>query len=155
MRSGGGWAGFAAVAVAAIALLAAAGWLPMRRLAGADGVTAMLVACGINLAASLVAAVPVARAARRRGEGGTGDARGVVAALGAMAIRFVTVSAATVAAALAGIAPVAPLLVWAAVSYLVLLVVDTAWAVHTLGGSRRRGPIEGSGLVPRGTTETR
>lgn len=173
----------AAGAVAVAVLVAALGWAPTRRLAGDAGVTAMLVALGINLAASLAAALPVARAARRRGAGvgtervGTEAggaaareraARGIVAALGATAIRFLAVAGASVAAAVAGTVPTAPLLVWAALGYLALLAVDTGWAVAALGavgggtqgGATQSGGTEErrthpGGLGPAGSTETR
>jgi hypothetical protein len=136
---------FLALAGAAAALLAAVGYLPTRNLAGAAGVTAMLVACALCWVASALSALPVAVA-----EGGGRPPVTVV--LGASAVRFAVVLGLTVAAALSGLVAKTPLLVWTALGYLVLLVVDTLYAaaatgaeVPLLGTGAERGAEDGAG----------
>ncbi len=130
-----GYLKFAAAAAAVTAALAALGAVPTRSLADGPGVAAMLVACGLSLAASLAAGLPVARAAARPG------GSPVVAVLAATGVRFAVIVPATVAAALSGRWPRGPLLVWVAISYLALLAVDTLYALGVAGA---RVPLFGT-----------
>ena len=52
-----------------------------------------------------------------------------------MAVRFFVVLIMGVAAALSGMFATAPLLVWLAISYVVLLGADTAFALRALSGA--------------------
>jgi hypothetical protein len=117
---------FLALAGASVAVLAAVGYLPTRNLAGAPGVTAMLVACALCWLASALSGLPVAVAE-------TAGRPPVTVVLGATAVRFAVVLGLTVAAALSGLVERVPLLVWTALGYLVLLVVDTLYAAAATG----------------------
>jgi hypothetical protein len=111
----------AGVAIIALAL----GFLPTRRLAGDGGPPAMLAGCAIGVLASWLGAVPVALA-------GAGGKKGAPPILAAMALRFVVVLALALPAALSGRLARGPLLVWVAISYIVLLAVDTRYALVAL-----------------------
>jgi len=118
---------FAAVAAAVSLLLAAAGWFPTRWLAGPAGTPAMLAGCAIVLAASLVGGLPIAF-----GGGNSGGRPGVPPVLRALAgigLRLAVATVLAAAAALSGRFAVAPLVAWTAVGYLVLLAVDTRFAL--------------------------
>jgi hypothetical protein len=111
---------WASAAAAALALL---GWVPTRRLAGSEGLPALVAGCAVGLLASLVGGIPVALG-RRAGPGA-----GYQMTMASMAVRLAVVAALGLAAALSGAFEIAPLLLWVAISYMGLLVVDTWYAV--------------------------
>jgi hypothetical protein len=120
-------AGWAAQSGAAIALVAAAGWLPTGRLAGEAGRQAFAAGCGVALFGALAGAAPVLLAVARGGAG-----KPHVTAGWAMALR----SGSTLAGALVvtlgtGVARV-PFLIGVALAYGALLVVETRWTVRWL-----------------------
>ena len=111
---------FAATAAGVAAGLAALAALLLREVPGGPGAAAL--GCGISLAASLIAAWPVARFEARLGRAPA------AALLAGSAVRpFVAVLAALAAVA-AGVEPRAPLLVATAASYLALLVPGSLYA---------------------------
>lgn len=115
------FSGWALAAATAAALL---GYLPTLRLGGRGAIPAMIAGCAVGFLASLAGGVPVALGRR--------SPQPMVrsqAATAAMAVRFGVVLALGLAAALSGLFERGPLLVWIAVSYLALLVVDTWYAV--------------------------
>lgn len=112
--------GWAAAAVAAIGLV---GYLPTRRLGGEGALGAMLAGCAVALLAAAAGGVPIALSRR------LAAAARANALLGAMAVRFGVAAVLAVAAVLTGLFPNAPLLLWVAVGYVVLLVVETWYAV--------------------------
>lgn len=119
---------FAALAAGASLLLAVAGWYPTRWLAGPAGTPAMLAGCAIGLAASLVGGLPIAFG----GGDGTASRPGmppVFRALAGLGLRLAVAVVLAAAAALSGRFAVAPLVAWTAVGYLVLLTVDTRFAL--------------------------
>lgn len=104
--------------------LAAIGYLPTRSAAGAEGVVAMLLACGASLVGSAVGAVPIALA--RTPE------ESLKRFTASMALRLLVV-AVLAGAALWFLTPARrPFLLWLAISYLVLLVADTRFAQAVL-----------------------
>ena len=119
---------FAAVAAGVTLLLASVGWFPTRWLAGPAGTPAMLAGCGIALAASLVGGLPIACGGHGGGGSGPGAAA-VVRALAGIGLRLAVAVVLAAAAALSGRFAVAPLVAWTALSYLVLLAVDTRFAL--------------------------
>jgi len=125
-RAAAGYLRFLAWSVGLVALAFAAGYLPTR--AWVDGLArrAMLAGCAIGLLASWLGAVPVALAAAREPKGG----QQVV--FGAMALRLAVVILLALPAALSGWFARGPLLVWVAISYTVLLAVDTRYALVAL-----------------------
>jgi hypothetical protein len=122
-RAAAGYLRFLAWSVGLVALAFAIGYMPTR--AWVDGLArrAMLAGCAIGLLASWLGAVPVALAAARGWKGG----QQVV--FGAMALRLLLALALVLPAALSGWFARGPLLVWVAISYTVLLAVDTRYAL--------------------------
>ena len=117
-----------AVSIGVALMLAAVGYLPTVRIAGRGAVPEMLAGIGISLFAGIVGAVPVARSAA------AGDPKQIpIAVLLATAIRFIVVLALTVAAVFSGWFDRAPLVLWVGIAYLVMLLVDTVYAVRIVG----------------------
>lgn len=118
--------------VAALAAAAALlGALPTRRLGGDGALLAMAVGCGISALGSAVGGLPFALA--RPGRAAETAPRGLLAS----ALRPLVVLGLGLAAALSGRLPVAPLLVWLAISYVLLLVPDTRYALEASGDTKR------------------
>jgi len=115
---------FLAWAVTATVIAALLGYVPTRRLGGEDALPAMLAGCVVGLLASAAGGVPVALA--RRAAAPTARLQAMMAAMG---LRFAVVLALGVAALLSGAFARTPLLMWVAISYVVLLVVDTWYAM--------------------------
>ncbi len=118
----------AALVVVCAVILMAVGYVPTRRVGGADALPAMIAGCSISALGSLVGVIPILRAAGR-------PARVMPnAVLLATALRLAVVALLAVAVVLSGWFERGPLLLWVAISYVVFLFVDTAYAVR-LGGS--------------------
>jgi hypothetical protein len=100
------------------------GYRPTMRLGGHGAVYGMLAGCGISFAASMLGAIPLV--ATRRESSTTV----LQAVLMSTLVRFLVVMMLALAAALSGWFERAPLLIWVAVSYLLLLVADTLYAVR-------------------------
>ncbi len=113
------WLRFALSAVAVTTLLVLVGIPITRKLAGDTAVPALLLACAVSLAAALVGAVIILRS---RDLGGP---KGVFAAMAAMGARLVIVALAGLLIALSGWVALKPFLLWLALSYMALLIVDT------------------------------
>ncbi len=134
---------FAALSAAVAALLAAVGWVPTRWLMGGESAEAaaagraMLAGCAIGLVGSLLGGLPVIL--------GGGRTAPVFRALAGTAIRLAATAALAAGAALSGRVAVVPLVAWTAISYLVLLAVDTRYALAAV--RREAGPA--------GATETK
>lgn len=122
---------FVVLALVSVLVVGLLGWWPTRRLAGDQGLIALACGCGISLAGSLLGALPLAIAgtAVERPQSDSPLAR----ILGPTAIRLTVVLVAGVAAALSGWFSISPLLIWLAISYIVLLPVDTLFALSWLG----------------------
>lgn len=119
----GGYLRFLAWAIAVAAVLVLLGWVPTRRLGGEDAIPAMLAGCAVVVLASALGAVPIALV---RG----GSAQRTQAVLLSMAVRLGAVVVLAVAAVLSGWFPRQPLLLWVAISYVAMLVVDTRYALQ-------------------------
>jgi len=134
---------FAAAAGGVAGLLVLVGWLPTGRLAGSGGVAAMLAGCAIGLAGSLVGGLAVA-CGERSGPDGAGrpGAPPVFRALAATGLRFGVVVGLAAVAGLSGRFPLRPLLLWTAIGYLALLVVDSRYAVAAARAAA--GPGDGT-----------
>jgi len=112
------------VAVVATSLVGTA--IAQRWLPGCSGAV-VAYAAGVNLAACWIAFVPLVMAHRRQ-------ARHLPwAVLGTIVIRLVLVGVGAVGAAAAGFWPNKVLAAWLVVFYLVLLAVETGWAVRFVG----------------------
>ena len=125
---------FLLLALAVVIFLMAVGFVPTRRLSGDEGLVAMAVGCGISLVASVFGAIPLVLS-QGQAEGGKEDpGQRLTAILMSMAVRFFVVLLMGVAAVLSDMFPKAPLLIWLGVSYLALLLADTAFALKTFSG---------------------
>lgn len=120
---------FLAWTVAVAALIALLGYLPTKRWGGEGAVRAMLAGCGVAVVASGLGGLPVLLFA--------GTAGGTTGALAGMALRFGAALVLTLAAALSGEFERGPLLVWVGLSYMVLLIVDTRFALGSLGSHKQ------------------
>ena len=115
-----------AISAACCAILAAVGYLPTVRLAGAAGLEAMLFGLLVSLATSALGAIPVCLAM------GQGRANAANAILAGMAVRFLTILILVASFAFSGLVDRTVFVVWVAVSYLALLLVDTLISVATM-----------------------
>lgn len=115
-----------------IVVLGLVGWWPTRGSAGEPGVAALAAGCAVALAGSLAGALPVLAAVAR------GGARRPQAVAGwAMALRFGATVAGALTVALGSGLPRRPLLLWVALGYAALLVVETRWMLRRLGAGAR------------------
>jgi len=104
--------------------LCAIGWLPTERLAGTEGVAAMIAGCTISFVSAVLAGgLLIAVAAE------TPEARMQRSFL-AMVVRLAVVVAFGVAAALSGEFSRAPLLLWMATAYVALLPLEVMLAIR-------------------------
>lgn len=108
-----------AFSVAVMVLLVVLGYFPTVRYFGEDGLSAMLLGIGVSAIATWVGLIPGLRAANA-----SGQQRYTAIHLG-MLIRLVLIVMLGASAALSGLVPYRPLLIWLAISYLALLMVDT------------------------------
>jgi hypothetical protein len=124
-------------AFGATLLVALAGALPTRRLAGESGLGALAVGCAVTLAAAAVGAVPLVRAV-----GKSEPQALVLAVMVAVGLRLGFVLAAALVLLAGDWFPERPLLIWIAISYLAVLIVETRFAVSGIARVSRR-PTEG------------
>ena len=117
---------FVAQVFVVTALLIGIGYVPTQRIEGNEGIRAMLAGCGVSVLASVLGAVPIALSHRSQGSA----ALNLVTA--SMALRFFLVLMFAVAVALSGWFSKAPLLIWIGLSYMVLLIIDTRFALSTI-----------------------
>lgn len=114
---------FLGLAVATVIGLCAVGWLPTRRLAGPQAVSAMVAGCVISLlSAAMAGGLLVAI------KGDTPQARMQRAFL-AMMVRLVVVLVLGIAVALSGAFARSPLLFWLAAAYMALLPLEVKLAI--------------------------
>lgn len=132
-RAAAGYLRFVAWTAGLTAVVLGLGFLPTRGLAGTGGPPAMLAGGMIGLAASWLGGIPTALAAARPPAARRAAIATVI--LGGMALRFVVVLALILAVALSSRLARGPLLVWAAISYVVLLAVDIRYTLTALGAA--------------------
>ena len=137
---------FAGLSLAVMALLVALGWIPTRRWAGAEAIPALLVGCGVSLAAALVGGLVIVRTGANgragaeaagaevgsRGASGAEGPQALFSALKAMGLRLVVLLGLATAAALSGAVALKPFLLWTGISYLALLPVETRYALAAI-----------------------
>ncbi|MCP4200914.1 MAG: hypothetical protein GY769_03165 [bacterium] len=117
---------FAAIAIAVTVVLLVAGTL-LTCDAAPGARESMIWACGVVFLGSILGAVPLISGA---GAAASAGPAGVSRFLAAMLVRLGAVGIGAVAVVLLGEVEVAPFLLWLAVSYLVFLIVDTAFALR-------------------------
>ncbi len=115
--------GFLVLAAAVLAALMALGYLPTERLAGAEGISAMIVACAVSLLGSAVGALPFLLIQLKT------QADAMPAVMGSIVLRMALVIAVTTAVAWSGVLANPPFLIWVALSHAALLIVDTRYAL--------------------------
>lgn len=125
---------FAALALAVTVGLAALGWIPTLRRAGAEALPSLVAGCAVSLAAALVGGLVIHRAdpASRLGGAsaqGPAAAQAMVAGLQAMGVRLLVLAGLGTAVGLANVVPLEPFLLWMVISYLALLPVETRFAL--------------------------
>lgn len=118
------YAAVVGVALAAVVIIGAIGYLPTFRLSGREGVAALAAGCGLSWLASCAGAVPLAMATARS------TAQQANAVLVSTGVRFITVLALVAPAVFSGWFDRTVLVVWVVISYLLLLVVDTTLAIR-------------------------
>jgi hypothetical protein len=133
-RAVGSYLRFLAWGIGTTVAAALAGWVPTRRLAGEDALPALIAGCVVALLASAIGAVPVVLARSRP------DAvrRGPTAALAATGLRLAATVVLGTVAFLSGRFETRPLAIWIAIAYVVLLVVDTRYAVTAFQGPDKK-----------------
>jgi hypothetical protein len=123
-RPAAGYARFVALAVAVTVAVGAIGVVPTRRLAGEEGLPALLAGCLIGLLSSALGGLPVALWRDRTPAGR------VTAMMASTAVRLLAVVVLGIAAVLSGQLARMPLLLWIAISYAALLGVDAWYALR-------------------------
>ena len=123
MSRSGRYTRFLTLAVAIVVGLCALGWLPTRRLAGAEAVVAMMAGCAISLVSAALAGwlliVVGAETPEARMQ------RGFLA----MVVRLAVVAVLGLAAALSGEIARQPLLFWIGTAYVALLPLEVKLAL--------------------------
>ena len=117
---------FVALAAASAVVIIALGYLPTVRFAGRDAVWAMVAGCGASWLASCVGAIPVAWAQAQR------STQPGLAIMASTTLRFLTVLLAVVVLILSGWPDPKVLAFWVGISYLLMLAVDTVFAVNVM-----------------------
>ncbi len=107
-------------------VIVAVGYVPTVRVAGHDGMVAMLTGCGVSWLAGCAGSVWVAHAIS-----GPVSKR-ALGVLASTAVRFAAVLVMVVPIVLSGAVDKKVFVFWVVLSYLVLLMVDTALAVRLL-----------------------
>ena len=123
MSRGRRYARFLGLAVAIVLALCVVGWLPTRRLAGAEGVLAMVAGCAIGLLSAALAGWLLIVVS-----GDTPEAR-MQRSFMAMVARLAVVVVLGLAAALSGELARQPLLFWIAIAYMALLPLEVKLAI--------------------------
>ena len=114
---------FVAVATAAAAVVAGLGYVPTVKMAGDAAIWSMLAGCGVSWVASCVGAIPLATVSSR----GTDSATAVLASTG---VRFLVVLMLVVPLVFSGWVTRNVFVFWVGVSYLLMLFVDTTFALR-------------------------
>ncbi len=122
----GTFAVFAGVALVSAVVLAAIGCALVAGMSTEAGCRSVLAGCGISLLASCAGAIPVSLAVVGRSD------QPANAILGSTAIRFLVVLALVAPAAMSGWFDRRVLVASVGVSYLLMLLLDTAFAVRAM-----------------------
>ncbi len=117
------------VALLLVATIACIGYWPTIRVAGNDSVWSMLIGCGVSWIAGCIGAIPLARALSEQ------SPQPALAVLTSTVLRFITVLLLVIPLTLSGWFQSPVLVLWVAVSYFVLLIVDTALTVRAMKGA--------------------
>jgi hypothetical protein len=116
---------FLGLALGIVAALIGIGWLPTRRVGGAEAPVAMVAGCAISLMGAAVAGWLLIAVSPK-----TPEAR-MQAAFLAMVVRLIVVAVLGLAAVVAGTFERTPLLFWLAVAYIALLPLEVKLAIES------------------------
>jgi hypothetical protein len=141
--SGGEYLRFLASAVLVVCGAAAIGYLPTLRLGGSAAIPALVAGLVVAVAASAVGGVAIAMA-------GSEPIRRPQALLLATALRLFTAVGLALAAVASGRFAGRPLVVWTAIGYVALLVVDSRYAMRAPMVTPTAGRSDGGATVDRG-----
>jgi len=123
---GGYYAVFVGVGLATAAVVAGIGYFPTVRYGGGGGAAALLVGCAVSWIASCIGAIPTAAAlSSRPKQAGT-------AILASTMVRFVTALVLVLPLILCGWFDRTVLVLFVAVSYLMMLLADTLLALRMI-----------------------
>ncbi len=114
---------FVALATVAGTVVAGLGYVPTVKMAGDAAIWSMMAGCGVSWAASCVGAIPLALVSSR----GTDSATAVLASTG---VRFLVVLLLVVPLVFSGWLTKNVFVFWVGVSYLLMLFVDTTFALR-------------------------
>ncbi len=120
-----------------LVVLLALGYLPTTRLAGEEGIVAMVAGCGVSLASSVAGTVPFLLSRNWT------PVESMPVLMGSIALRLVVAIALAAVAALTFELAIKPLLLWVAISHGGLLVADTSYARAQVRLAERRVKNEG------------
>lgn len=124
---------YLALVAGILGILWLAGYLPTMRLAGHDGVLAMIIGSFLSVLGSLAGTMPFLWFR------GQPPVQAVSTIMGAIAIRLAVVIFLALAGALSGLLPNAPFLIWVAISHAGLLIADIYYARNQI--SSRSGEV--------------
>jgi hypothetical protein len=128
---------FVGIAILITIAAGTVGFIPTRRMIGEAAATVIGLGSGASLFGAICgAAVLVARRGAAAREVGS-------VVVQAMLVRIGATGALATLAAVSKAVPTAPLLLWVAISYVVLLPVDTHFAVRMVAGGRGKSPSGG------------
>lgn len=123
---GGYYAAFVGIGLATAMVVAAIGYFPIVRFRGRDGAVALAVGCCVSWIAGCIGALPTASALSSRPKQVT------TAILASTMVRFITALVLVVPLVLSGWFDKTVLVFFVAVSYLMMLLVDTLLAVRMI-----------------------
>lgn len=115
--------GFVGLALLSAVVIAALGYVPTIRVSGEQAVFSMVVGCCVSWITSSIGAIPLAVALPRD------PSKAPVVILGSTAIRFLVVLALVVPLTFSGWVDRKVFVFWVGISYVLMLLVDTAYAL--------------------------
>ncbi len=118
---------FVGLSLGCAAVTIAIGYIPTKNIAGVDGVYAMLAGVAISWISSCVGAIPVAY---RLSSDQAGNAANAI--LTATMVRFMVVLMLVAAMVFSGIVDRNVLVLWVGISYLLMLAIDTLFAIAVM-----------------------
>jgi len=117
---------FVGLALVTAAAICGFGYYPTLLIAGSAGLVAMFVGCAVSFIAACGGAVPIALAMSRRPKDVS------MAILSATGVRFLVVLAMVAPLALSNRFETTAMVLWTGISYMLMLVVDTMFALRMM-----------------------
>lgn len=151
---------FAGLTLTVTVAVAALGWIPTRRWGGEEALAGLIAGCLVSLAAALIGGLVILRAERGAeegvGESGVHEAgtQPLFAGLKAMGVRLLVLLGLGTTVAVSGAVGLKPFLLWLGGSYLVLLPVETRYALAMVKGLAA-GPAKPGGRKSEAEVGTR